>query len=57
LDTSLPGVEIIPKMDTKQTKLHLGTLLADLCSRILVELSGFVRHIRGDNSVSLIIHG
>jgi hypothetical protein len=44
LDTSLPGVEVIPKMDTKQTKLHLGTLLASLCSRILVELSDFVRH-------------
>ena len=57
LNTSLSGVEIIPKMDTKQTKLHLGTLLAGLCSRILVELSGFVRHVCGSNSGSLIIHG
>ena len=42
LNTSLSGVEVIPKMDTKQTKLHLGTLLASLCSRILVNLSDFV---------------
>lgn len=45
LNTSLSGVEVIPKMDTKHTKLHLGTLLASLCSRILVELSDFVRHV------------
>ena len=44
-------------MDTKQTKLHLGTLLASLCSRILVELSDFVRHIRRYNLDLLIIHG
>lgn len=50
LNTSLSGVEVIPKMDTKQTKLHLGTLLASLCSRILVDLSDFVRHIRAHNS-------
>ena len=57
LNISLSGVELIPKMDTKQTKLHLGTLLADLCSRILVELSGFVRHVRGHNLGLLIVHG
>ena len=57
LNTSLLGVEVIPKMDTKHTKLHLGTLLASLCSRILVELSGFVRHIHGYRLNLLIIHG
>ena len=46
LSTSLSDVEVIPKMDTKQTKLHLGTLLAGLCSRILVNLSDFVCHNR-----------
>ena len=44
LNPSLSSVEVIPKMDTKQTKLHLGTLLASLCSRILVDLSDFVCH-------------
>ena len=53
LNTSLPDVEIIPKMDTKQTKLHLGTLLAGLCSRILVNLSNLVRPIFAQNSDSL----
>jgi hypothetical protein len=56
LNTSLSGVEVIPKMDTKQTKLHLGTLLASLCSRILVELSDFVRHVRGHNPNLLTVH-
>ncbi|KAF9652866.1 hypothetical protein BDM02DRAFT_3153426 [Thelephora ganbajun] len=45
LNTSLLGVEVIPKMDTKQTKLHLGTLLASLCSRILIDLSDFVQNL------------
>ena len=53
LNTSLSGVEVIPEMDTKQTKLHLGTLLAGLCSRILVDLSDFVSHVRGHNQNSL----
>ena len=55
LNTSLSGVEVIPKMDTKQTKLHLGTLLASLCSRILVDLSDFVSYIRVYNPSSLTI--
>lgn len=50
LDTSLSDVEVIPQMDTKQTKLHLGTLLASLCSRILINLSDFVRLARVHNS-------
>lgn len=53
LNTSLSGVEIIPQMDTKQTKLHLGTLLASLCSHILVNLSDFVRPICTHNLVLL----
>ena len=44
-------------MDTKQTKLHLGTLLASLCSRVLVELSDFVRRICGRNAPLLMVHG
>lgn len=56
LNTLLSGVEVIPKMDTKHTKLHLGTLLANLCSRILVDLSDFVSHIDAHNSSSLTIH-
>jgi len=44
-------------MDSKQNKLHLGTLLAGLCSRILVELSDFVRPVRGHNSGLLMVHG
>jgi hypothetical protein len=50
LDKSPPGVEVIPKMDTKQTNLHLGTLLASLCSRILINLSDFVRHVCAHDS-------
>ena len=49
----MSDVEIIPQMDTKQTKLHLGTLLASLCSRILVNLSDFVRPIRAYDYNSL----
>lgn len=56
LNTSLSGVEVIPKMDTKQTKLHLGTLLASLCSHILVDLSDFVSRIRVYNPNSLMIY-
>jgi hypothetical protein len=56
LDTSLPDVEVIPKMDTKQTKLHLGTLLAGLCSRILVDLSDFVRRTLSHNPNSLKVY-
>lgn len=52
LDTSLSDVEVIPKMDKKQTKLHLGTLLASLCSCILVNLSDFVSRFRGHNQKS-----
>ena len=44
-------------MDIKQTKLHLGTLLASLCSRILVELSDFVRQIRERHPNLLIVYG
>ena len=54
LNTSLSDVEVIPEMDVKQTRLHLGTLLAGLCSRILVDLSDFVRHARGHSSNSLM---
>jgi len=56
LNTSLSDIEVIPKMDTKQTKLHLGTLLASLCSRILVDLSDFVRRTRAHNLNPLTTH-
>jgi hypothetical protein len=39
LTDHVSGVEAIPSMDTKKTKLHIGTLLASICSRILGELS------------------
>lgn len=54
LNTPPSDVEIIPQMDTKQTKLHLGTLLASLCSRILINLSDFVRPTRAHSSNPLI---
>lgn len=43
LADQISGIEVIPSMDTKKTKLHIGTLLASLCSRILVEFASMVR--------------
>jgi hypothetical protein len=42
LSEQISGIEVIPSMDTKKTKMHIGTLLASLCSRILVEFSSLV---------------
>lgn len=42
LADQISGIEVIPSMDTNKTKMHIGTLLASLCSRILAEFSSLV---------------
>jgi trafficking protein particle complex subunit 9 len=46
VNDQVSGIEVIPSMDTNKTKMHIGTLLASLCSRILGELSLLVSCLR-----------
>lgn len=54
LADQISGIEVIPSMDTKKTKLHIGTLLASLCSRILMEFSSVVSFRRFPVSLNLL---